>query len=146
MFMIAMMLIAAEPSDESIALGREMANVGTLATILPMMEKAETDALVAEHPELSAAEQSRLRDVAHATYFAGREKALAADARAYASHLSIADLRALVAFSRTDAARHLRAAMPTIATATMQDLGAINFKGEARDAFCKETGKLCPAK
>ncbi len=146
MLMIAVMMMAAEPSAEAIALGREMANVGTLATILPMIEKTETEVLVAEHPELSPAEQVSLRDVAHATFLVGQERALAADAHAYASHLSIGDLRALVTFSRTDAAKRLRAAMPTIAAATMHELGAIDFKGEVRSAYCKETGKLCPPK
>ncbi len=146
MILLSMILMAAQPSAEALALGREMAQVGTLATILPMMEKAETDALVAEDPTLTATEQEKLRAMAHASFMAGQEKALAADARAYATHLSVEDLRALVAFSKTDAAAHLRAAMPAIAASTMQEMGTVDFKGEVRAAFCKETGKLCPAK
>ena len=145
MILLSMMLVAAEPSAEALALGREMAAVGTLATILPMMEKAETDALVAEDPTLTPAEQKRLRTLAHAAFLESQEKALAADARAYATHLSVEDLRSLVAFSKTDAAKHLRAAMPAIAASTMQDVGTVDFKGGVRTAFCRETGKLCPA-
>ena len=144
MILIALMMAAAEPSAEARALGRELAEKGTLAAMLPVLEKSETAQLVADHPELSAADKSALAATAHQIFVTNRDRLLAADARSYATRLSIEDLRALAAFSRTPASVHLHSAMPDIIVSTMTTIGAVDFKGDVVAAFCKQSGKLCP--
>ena len=95
---------------------------------------------------MGEAEKQRLREVAHRTYLEGRDRLLEADGRGYAEQLSVEDLRALVAFSRTDAAKHYRDAVPRIAASTMAAAGSMDFKKDVVEAYCKETGKLCPVK
>jgi len=146
MIWMALMIAAAEPSPEALALGKEMAQTGMLATLLPILETETTEKLVAEYPELGDADRQKLRETAHRTYLEGRDRLLDADGRAYAEQLSIEDLRALVEFSRTDAAKHYRAAMPRIAASTMGRAGQMDFKKDVIAAYCKETGQLCPAK
>ena len=144
--MMALMMAAAEPSPEALALGKEMAQAGMLATLLPILEADSTEKLFAEFPELGEAEKQKLREVAHRTYLEGRDRLLEADGRGYAEQLSVEDLRALVAFSRTDAAKHYRDAVPRIAASTMAAAGSMDFKKDVVEAYCKETGKLCPVK
>jgi hypothetical protein len=146
MIWMALMMAAAEPSPEALALGREAAQAGMLATLLPILEAETTEKLVAEFPELSDADRQKLRDTAHRTYVEGRARLLEADGRAYAEQLSVEDLRTIVAFFRTDAAKHYRDAMPRIAASTMATVGPMDFKKDVIAAYCKETGKLCPAK
>jgi hypothetical protein len=146
MIWMTLMIAAAEPSPEALALGKEMAQTGMLATLLPILETETTEKLVAEYPELGDADRQKLRETAHRTYLEGRDRLLDADGRAYAEQLSIEDLRALVEFSRTDAAKHYRAAMPRIAASTMGRAGQMDFKKDVIAAYCKETGQLCPAK
>jgi hypothetical protein len=145
MIWMALMIAGAEPSAEALALGREMAQAGMLATLLPILEADATEKLVADYPELSDADKAKLRDTAHRTAVEGRAKLLEADGRAYAEQLSVDDLRALVAFSRTDAAKNYRDAMPKIAASTMASAGPMDFKRDVIATYCKETGKLCPA-
>ena len=145
MIWMALMMAVAEPTPEALALGREAAQSGILATLLPILEADTTEKLVAEYPELSGSDRQKLREVAHRTYQAGRERLLEADGRAYAEQLSVEDLKAIVAFSRTDAAKHYRDAMPRIAASTMSAAGTMDFKKDVVAAYCKETGKLCPA-
>jgi hypothetical protein len=146
MIWMALKIAAAEPSQEALALGKEMAETGMLATLLPILEADSTEKLVADFPELSDAEKQKLREVAHRTYLEGRGRLLQADGRAYAEQLSVDDLRALVAFSHTEAAKHYRDAMPKIAASTMAAAGSMDFKKDVAAAYCKETGKLCPVK
>jgi hypothetical protein len=146
MIWMALMIAAVEPSPEALALGKEMAQTGMLATLLPILETETTEKLVAEFPELSDPDRQKLRETAHRTYLEGRDRLLEADGRAYAEQLSVEDLRALVEFSRTDAAKHYRDAMPRIASSTMARAGQMDFKKDVIAAFCKETGKLCPVK
>jgi len=146
MIWMALMIAVAEPSPEALALGKEMAQTGMLATLLPILETETTEKLVAEYPELGDADRQKLRETAHRTYLEGRDRLLDADGRAYAEQLSVEDLRALVEFSRTDAAKHYRAAMPRIAASTMAKAGQMDFKKDVIAAYCKETGKLCPVK
>ncbi|MEQ7874785.1 hypothetical protein ABDK56_12365 [Sphingomonas sp. ASV193] len=146
--MIALALIlaaqsSAQPTAEALALGRDLAEKGTLAAMLPVLEQQETAAMIAAHPELSAADKAALTTTAHQVFTAGRDRLLAADARSYADHLSVADLRVLVAASNTPAAARLRAAMPAIIVQTTSAIGAVDFKGEVAAAFCKSSGKLC---
>jgi len=137
---------AAAPGAEAERLGRALAGQGTLAALLPLVAAKETEELVAAHPELSEAEKAALRETARAAFAAGEAKLLAASGHAYAERLSVAELRALVAFNRTAAARRYRAAMPAAIAATLQAVGPMDFKGDTLAAFCRRTGKLCGAR
>ena len=89
---------AAQPSPEALRLGRQLAEVGTLSTLLPMMKKSEVEELISDHPELNPNDQAKLRASADRVFETGRERLLSATGRAYAEHLSIADLRSVLAF------------------------------------------------
>ncbi|WP_265569410.1 hypothetical protein [Sphingomicrobium nitratireducens] len=143
MLLTLMALLAAEPDAEALALGRELSELSTLGTMMPIMEMAETEALVAEHPELDDAERAELRAVAHETYLANRDAMLDADARAHAEILSKDDMRVLVTFARTGPAMRLRAASGSIAARTMEIAGEIDFKQAVRAEYCVRSGKLC---
>jgi hypothetical protein len=144
--LLALALAASAPSSEGLRLGRELAESGTLAALMPMVAEKEIGELVAAHPELSEADRAAFRATARATYEAGRNRLMDATGRAYAERLSIADLRALVAFNRTRAAAHYRAAMPGAIASAMQAVGQMDFKKDALAAFCRKTGKLCEGK
>jgi hypothetical protein len=144
--MIALMLAAAPPSAEAERLGRRLADAGTLAALLPLIQAKEVNELVVAHPELNAKERDDLRNTAKQVYQQGSAKLLAATGHAYAARLSISDLRKLIAFQESPAARHYQAAVPAAIAATMQEVGPMDFKGEVVTAYCKQTGKLCPAK
>ena len=143
MVILALMLAVAEPSGEALALGRQIAESGTLASLLPLMQQKETEELVAAHKELIAAEQEKLRATAAKVYETGRERLMRAEARAYAEKLSVDNLRAVAAFQTSAAGTRQRAAMPGVIADTMQNVGKIDFKAEVVADFCKETGKLC---
>ena len=59
MIWMALMMAAAEPSPEALALGREAAQAGMLATLLPILEADTTEKLVAQYPELSETERQK---------------------------------------------------------------------------------------
>ena len=143
MVIVLLLLAVAQPSAEALKLGRQLAESGTLATVLPMLQQKETEELVAAHPELSATEQAQLRTTAKRTYEAGRERLMQAEAQAYAQRLRITDLRAAVAFQLSGAGRRYRQAMPSVIGDTMKLIGSMDFKGDVIAAYCKETGKLC---
>jgi hypothetical protein len=142
----ALLLLAAataQPSVEALRLGRQLAEGGTLATVLPLVQKKETEELVASHRELSAEDQSRLRSTAQRVYQQGRERLMQAEARSYARTLGIRDLRAAVGFQNSASGRRYRDAIPRVIADTMQQLGKMDFKADVVAAYCKETGKLC---
>jgi len=143
MVMLAILLAAAAPSAQAIALGRQIAERGTLGTLLPLIQKKETEELVAAHPELNATEQARLRAVSKRVYEEGRGRLMQTEGRAWADQLTIGELRAVAAFQTSAAGKRYRAAQPAVIAATMKAIGQIDFKGEVQSAFCKETGKLC---
>ena len=60
------------PTAEAEALGRRVADTGTLAALLPLLIAKDTDALIAEHPELDDAGKAKLRAAAAATVDAGK--------------------------------------------------------------------------
>jgi hypothetical protein len=134
---------AAQPSPEAMKLGRQLAESGTLATLLPMIQGKETDELVAAHPELSATDQAKLRATAQRVYATGRERLMQAEAQAYAARLGLPDLRAVATFQATAAGKRYRAAIPGVIGDTMKLVGKIDFKADVVAAYCKETGKLC---
>ncbi|MEI9926512.1 MAG: DUF2059 domain-containing protein [Sphingomonas sp.] len=138
--------VAPSPSPEAEALGRRLAETGTLAAVLPMMVAKDRDALVAEHADWSDADKAALRATADAVAKAAIDRLMAATGHAYAERLSVEDLRALVAFNESDAARHWRAATPAAVTEALSRVGDINFQHEAAKVFCAKTGKGCPAR
>ena len=140
---LLMAAAAAQPSPESLRLGRQMAESGTLATLLPLIQQKETEELVAEQKDLTDADRTKLREAAKQVYDKGRERLMAAEAEAYARRLSVEDLRAAVAFQTSGAGQRARAAMPAIIGDTMKQIGTMDFKGDVRAAYCRETGKLC---
>ncbi|HEU0044083.1 hypothetical protein [Sphingomonas sp.] len=144
---LAMLLQAgAVPAPEAEALGLRLARTGTLAALLPMMGASETAELIKQNPELAQTEQAALRETAAATLEQGMARLMKAEGRAYASALSVDDLRALVAFAESAPARRQRAVMPKVIAGTMAAAGAFDFKQEVRAAFCTRAGKLCGEK
>ena len=134
---------AAGPSPEALRLGRQLAESGTLATVLPMMQEKETEELIAAHPELSAAGKDLLRSTAQAVYREGRERLMQAEAISYARTMGIGDLKAAVAFQNSASGKRYRAAIPKVIADTMQSIGKMDYKGDVLAAYCKQTGKLC---
>ena len=137
---------AAPLSAEALRLGRALADAGTLAHLLPLMESAQVAELVGENADMAAGDQAALRASAHKVFVGGAERLLAAEGLSYARLLSLGELRQVVGFERSAAGRAYRAATPQVITATMAEVGKIDFKGQVRAAFCKEKGKLCPGK
>jgi len=132
----------ASPDPRAVALGRQVAETGTLGSLLPMIEAKETDELVAAHPDLSA-EQATLRRVAHRVARAGVERLFEAEARAYAGAMIEAELRAIVEWQTGSAAQALRRAQPAAIAAAVAAMAGADFKKDALAAFCRETGKEC---
>lgn len=148
-FLAALFMFAADAPATVLADARAVAQTGMLATVARLKTMAEIDELIADHPELIDGDKSALRNAGEVTANTAIERAIAAEAAAYAANLSPADLEALAAFTRTDAAKAQRAAMPAVMMATMQALkagGEIHFKEDTLAAFCAATGKLCEAK
>ena len=148
-FLAALFLLAADAPATVSADARAVAETGMLATVARLKTMSEIDELIADHPDLSDPEKAALRKAGEATADAAIERAIAAEAAAYAANLAPADLAALAAFTRSDAAKAQRAAMPAVMTATLQTLnagGEIHFKEDTLAAFCASTGKLCEAK
>lgn len=130
--------------SEAEALGTRLARSGTLAALLPMIGKKETEELIAAHPELSAYEQAKLRAAAKRTLDAGSARTMAAFGRAYARQLSVAEMRTLIAQAESAPARKMRRVLPQVMAEAMAALGGADFKRETLATFCRETGKLCP--
>lgn len=141
----ALTLLAPDPSPEALALGRRLAETGTLAALLPVMVAKDTEELVSEHPDWSDADKAALRATAAEQAKAGTERVMAATGSAYAERLSVEDLRALVAFNESAAAKRWQAATPGVIVAAMTSVGQFDFKADTRKAFCAKTGKGCPA-
>jgi hypothetical protein len=142
---IALLLAAAaaQPSAEALALGKELAAHGTLAALLPMMEVKEVGELVADHPDLSAADQAKLRVAADQVFQGGRDRILTAEGTAYARTMSVEDLKAALGFYRSPAGGRFEAALPKVIGETATNMGKVDFKGDVLAAYCKQTGKLC---
>jgi hypothetical protein len=138
------------PSAEAVALGTRLAETGTLASLLPMMAAKETDELVARYPDLSPEKVAELRRVAAATFATGKANLFAAEGRAYAERLSVADLRVLAARNGDAVSRRYRAAAPAVIASAMGVMGSMDFKGDTLAAFCAgqraATVKACAAK
>ena len=140
---IALLLAPAAPNAEALALGRQIAEAGTLASFVELVQTKETEELVEAHSELTPAEKDKLKAVAHQVYLGGRERLMQATARAYAERLSVADMRDIVAFQKSRAGQTYRGAIPAVIAATVESVGEMDFKGDVTAAYCKQTGKLC---
>ena len=140
---IALLMAAAAPSAEALALGRQIAEAGTMASFIELVQAKETDELVEAHPELGDADKIKLRATAKTVYRSGRERLMQATARAYAERLSVADMRDVVAFQKSRAGQSYRGAIPAVIAATVESVGEMDFKGDVTAAYCEQTGKLC---
>jgi hypothetical protein len=134
---------AAQPSADALRLGRQLAERGTLATLLPMMQQKETEELVSQHPELTTAERAQLRATAQSVFEKGRERLMSAEGESYARRLSLADLKVIVRFQNSEAGKRYRAAIPNVIVDTMKLVGSMDFKADVSAAYCKASGKLC---
>ncbi len=143
LFGILLLQAAPDPSPEALALGRRLAETGTLAALLPALVAKDADELVGEHPELSGAEKAELRATSQAVSKANIDRLMTEIGRAYAETLTVGELKTLVAFNEGAAAKHWRDATPGAVMQAMARLGGIDLKKETRKAFCAKTGKLC---
>ena len=143
---LALLLAAQAPSAEALSLGRELAASGTLATLLPMIGAKERDEMVATQMSLSDAERETLKTTADEALKTETDKLFDAMGKAYAEKLSVDELRALVSFNRTEAAKHYRDAGPAVIAQAMQIIGRIDFKAKTLATFCAKTGKGCAPK
>jgi hypothetical protein len=143
MLMLALLLAQAapDPTPEALALGRRLAETGTLAALLPAVVAKEREELVAEHPGWSEADKAALRETADKVARMTMERLMNATGRAYARRLSVEDLRVLVAFNEGPAARRWREATPAAVLESMASLGGLDFKGDVRRAFCAGSGE-----
>jgi hypothetical protein len=142
---IALLLAAAvaQPSAEAVQLGKELAEHGTLAALLPLMKAKEVEELLAAHPALDEISKARLRSTANRVFEADRDRVLTATGVAYARSMSIADMQSAIAFYRSPAGERLEAVLPKVIAGSAANMGKIDFKGEVLAAFCRDTGKLC---
>lgn len=141
MIIVAMVLagaqVAAAPAVTAAeALGRQVAETGTLASLLPLLAAKDTDELVAQHPELTPADQAALRRTAAATLDAAKARLFGAEAKAYAAALTLAELRAIVAWQTGPTAARLRIAQPKAIAAAMGAMQGFDLKKETWAAFC----------
>ena len=145
MIVIAMLLAAAEPTSEALALGRELSEQGTLAALLNVAESKDKADLATRNPGMSTADRIALDAAVAQAYAAERDRLFAADARSFATHLSVEDMRTLVAAAKSSAAQHLRDAMPRIIASTVSQVGQIDLAATARTNYCKgrESQPLC---
>lgn len=132
------------PSPEAQRLGRQLAEQGTLASLLPLMKSAQVDELLKEDPSLTVTDKEKLRATADRVFERGYNRLMTATGDAYAHQLSVADLRTLTKFYRTSAAKRYSAATPQVIVTTMKSVGELDFKGDVRTAFCVEAKHLCP--
>jgi hypothetical protein len=144
MILATLALLAAAPTAEAERLGVEVAKIGTLATLLPIVTAKETDELVADHPELNNMEKAELRGTATRVANETRDRLTKLTGHAYATRLSEDEMRAILAFDASPAGKAYRAAIPPAIMETLQGAGKVDFKKDALAAFCAKTGKACP--
>jgi hypothetical protein len=142
---LALLVLQAAPSAEAARLGTEVARSGTFSQIAPVLMKEQTEELVRDTPGLSLADQAALREIAAASGRTMVERVTERMGVAYAGALSEADLRTILAFNRTEAARRYRAAEPNAMAAAAQSMGGMDFKRDVLKALCAKMGKGCAA-
>jgi hypothetical protein len=144
MILATLALLAAAPTAEAERLGIEVAKVGTLATLLPIVAAKEVDELVAAHVELNDMERAELRGIATRVANETSERLLKLTGHGYATRLSEDQMRAILAFNASPAGKAYRASVPPVIIETLQGAGKVDFKKDAIAAFCGKTGKACP--
>lgn len=87
--------------------------------------------MVAEFPDVSAAETTPLRAITADIAAGGTQRPFAAQARLYAIRLSEADLEALIEAFRARAKARYRAALPFAIAATMAGVGELDLMKES---------------
>jgi hypothetical protein len=137
------LMVAAAVSAEAGRLGREVAAGGALETLMPAIAARETEEFISAHSDLSEADRILLRRAGRDVAERSRTKLIDAFGRAYASQLSLPDLRAIAAFNRTAASKHYRAAMPAATFGALAAIGNLDFKADLQREFCARTGRLC---
>lgn len=135
----------AAPTAEAEALGRRVAESGTLASLFPLLIAQDTEELVKQHSELDDAGKAKLRATATATAKAALDRLFGTMGHEYAKRLSVADLKALVAFNEGPAAKAWRAAEPQVIIAAKTTIDGFDLRKESWDAYCKSPGVKCPA-
>lgn len=142
--MLIFAILAAAATPEEIDLGTRLARSGNIASIIPVIELRQTEELIKTMPHLTRAERDQFRETAHLVAEKGTDFLFRAEGRAYAERLSLADLKALIAFEESELAKRKRAAEPAVTAATMQAMRGFNFKQEVMKAFCAKAKKACP--
>ena len=137
----AQAMMAEAPTAEAEALGRRVADTGTLASLLPLLIAKDTAELITQHNELDDAGKAKLRAVAAATARVGMERMFAAVGHEYALRLSVDTLKALVAFNEGPAAKAWRTAEPQVIVATMKTIDGFDLKKDAWTAYCGSPGR-----
>jgi len=141
--LLAAAAVAATPTPEALDLARKVAANGVLATLGPLQTQSEIEEIIAENPEFTEAERTRLRAIGEAQAEALLVKVIETQAAAMAAELSVEDLRVLAEFAGSPAALRQREVMPQVILATVKALDGIDYAEGVRDAFCAETRKLC---
>lgn len=144
--LIAAQAAAPVASADRDALGLRLARAGALAAMAPSLIEKDLAELAQEDPSLTPEQRTRLMETGRTEGQRNLDRVFAAIGREYAARLSIEDLRQLVAFNESDAARRWRAAEPAVVTGAMQQLGQLDFKKAVAAAFCRDVGKLCNRK
>lgn len=144
MTFLPLLLVAGSPEAE--ALGKRLAEAGTLATLLPMVAQKEAEEMIADIPDLTDAEKQMLRDISAETARAGLDQVTTQMGAVYAQKMTVAEMRAIVAFNDSPAAQKHRALQPEVIAASVAALGPVDHKGSTLKAFCAKTGKGCAAK
>ena len=107
------------------------------------MQQKEIAELEASHPELSQSERVALRATARRVFRDDLATLIKSEAAAFASQLSISDMRSIADFETSAAGRRYRAATPAVVGIVMQSMSKIDYKKDVTAAFCAQTGKLC---
>ena len=133
--------VTSAPSPAAVAMGARLARAGSIMALL--VAAKDTNDLVAAHPDLSPAEQARLRATARTTLAAGMARIETAFGTADAKRLTPGELTALVAAAERPEQQRLCAVQPMVMAEAIASLGALDFKKDVAAAFCRDTGKLC---
>ncbi len=141
--MLLLAILAAAVTPEEVELGTRLARSGNVASIIPVIELRQTEELIKSMPHLTKGEREQFRATAHAVAERGTDFLFRAEGRAYAERLSLADLKALMAFEESEVAKRKRAAEPAVTVATMEAMRDFNFRQEVMKAFCSRAKKAC---
>ena len=143
LILLAASQIVSPLMPEAESLGRRLTAMSGIATIAPKLIEKDLLDLSQEDKTLSATERTRLLMIGHIEGRRSLDRLIATLGHAYASRLSVADLRRLVADNEAPAAARRRMIESAAIMETMAGLGQLDLKKTVASAFCRETGKLC---